>query len=237
MTLKMAILAGGTAQRLRPVTEKIPKALIEIKNKLFIDWQLDLLSRKGISDVVLCVSYRADLIMEHVGNGSKFNINVTYSEDGDELLGTGGAIKKAIPLLGEKFSVIYGDSYLDIDYQEAESTFENCGQPAMMTVYKNNGLHDQSNIKFIAPNVEEYCKNSNKNQFEYIDFGLNFFKKEIFDKEEYGRKFDLGVVCQDLAMDKKLAGLEVNKRFYEVGSFNGILDFCEYLEREDNVIH
>jgi hypothetical protein len=228
--LTLAILAGGLAQRLRPITENTPKALVEIKNKPFVDWQLDLLSSKGISNVVFCVSYRSELIQEHVGDGKQFNLKISYSEDGEELLGTGGALKKALPLLGEKFMVIYGDSFLDLDYKLAEKTFIECAKPAMMTVYRNNDCFDKSNVKFNFPNVLEYNKSNEKDQFEFIDYGLNFFDSQIFATDKYGTYFDLSVVYSDLAMQGSLAGFEVTNRFYEVGSFKGISDFSKYLE-------
>lgn len=228
--LTMAILAGGLAQRLRPITENIPKALVEIRNKPFVNWQLDLLASKGISNVVFCVSYRSELIQEHVGDGLQFNLKISYSEDGEVLLGTGGALKKALPLLGERFMVIYGDSFLDLDYKLAEKTFIECEKPAMMTVYRNNDRLDRSNVKFKFPNVLEYNKSSKENHFEFIDYGLNFFESQVFASDRYGTHFDLSVVCSDLAKQGSLAGFEVTNRFYEVGSFTGISDFSKYLE-------
>jgi NDP-sugar pyrophosphorylase family protein len=234
--LQIVILAGGLAQRLRPITEKIPKALIEVNGKPFIDWQLNLLARKGILEVVLCVSYKSEMIKEYVGDGSRYKIGIKYSEDGIEPLGTGGAIKKALPLLNQDFMVLYGDSYLDLDYSRAQNAYMECEMPAMMTVFRNMGKFDTGNVFLSNSKIEKYEKGTQNLEFQHIDYGLNFFNKKIFETDSFGDRFDLAYVCQDLAKNGKLAGFEVFNRFYEVGSLSGIEDLSNHLRKEHNVI-
>jgi MurNAc alpha-1-phosphate uridylyltransferase len=234
--LQIVILAGGLAQRLRPVTERIPKALIDVNGKPFIDWQLNLLARRGILKVVLCVSYKSEMIKEYVGDGSRYKIEVKYSEDGIEQLGTGGAIKKALPLLNQEFMVLYGDSYLDLDYASAQIAFQASELPAMMTVFRNMGKFDTGNAFLSNSKIERYEKGNQNLEFQHIDYGLNFFNKKIFETDSYGNRFDLAEVCQDLAKKGKLAGFEVLNRFYEVGSLSGIVDLSNHLRKEHNVI-
>ena len=117
MTLPVAILAGGLATRLRPITEKIPKSLVDVAGEPFIVRQLDYLFRQRVRDVVLCIGYLGEMIEAVVGDGSRFGLRVSYSIDGPILLGTGGALRRAAPLLGEAFFVLYGDSYLPVDYR------------------------------------------------------------------------------------------------------------------------
>jgi MurNAc alpha-1-phosphate uridylyltransferase len=237
MTLSMLILAGGYATRIKPLTENIPKSLVQINGKPFVDWQLNLLARKGISEVVLSVSYRADLIKNYVGDGSKYNICVKYSEDGNRQLGTGGAIKKALPLLTDKFMVLYGDSYLDLDYKKAEKAFNLISMPAMMTVYKNSGKYDKSNVKLESSGLAYYDKSTVDTDFNHIDYGLNFLSKSIFKSKKWTGSFDLADVFREISSKGELGGLEVSDRFYEIGSFEGIEDFANFLKKEKHVIY
>jgi MurNAc alpha-1-phosphate uridylyltransferase len=234
--LPIAILAGGFAKRLGDITRDIPKSLVQINDKPFVEWQLNLLATKGLSRVVFCVSHKSDMIQDYVGNGSKFNLEVSYSIDGAKQLGTGGAIRKALPLLGENFMVIYGDSYLNINYFEAEQAFLRTTKKAMMTIYKNNDLHDTSNVLFTKKGLEIYDKWKRREEFNYIDYGLSFFSKQVFEKYPLGENFDLSAICKELAEKRSLEGYEVFNRFYEVGSVEGIRDFLDYTRRIKNDI-
>jgi NDP-sugar pyrophosphorylase family protein len=233
---QLVILAGGFAKRLGLITEQIPKALVKINDIPFVDWQLSLLARKGIKKVIFCVSHKSEMIESHIGDGSRFNLEVKYSKDGITQLGTGGAIRKSISLLDESFMVLYGDSYLEMDYKEAETAFEASGKPAMVTVYKNSGQYDTSNIKFNKNVVEQYKKGSIRAQFDHIDYGLSFFKKEVFKNQELGKYFDLSEVFEDLSRRRDLAGYEVFNRFYEVGSIQGISELSKHLSGAQDVI-
>ena len=142
------ILAGGYATRLRPLTEHVPKALIDVAGKPFLWHQLQLLKGHGIGRVVLAVGYLGETVREYFGNGAELGISLEYSFDGPSLLGTGGAIKKALPLLPERFFVLYGDSYLTCDYRSVEDAFDQSNLPALMTVYRNDGLFDRSNVEY-----------------------------------------------------------------------------------------
>ena len=233
--LQVVILAGGLATRLRPITNDIPKALVEVCGSPFIDWQLKLLANNGILKVLLCVSHKADLIENFVGDGSKYGLEIKYSRDGAKRLGTGGAIRKALDRLDNNFMVLYGDSYLDIDYKKAEESFLISNKSAMMTVFKNNGMYDTSNIKFTNLGLEEYDKVTSNPLFEHIDYGLTFFKKEVFVAQDYNVPFELSDLCSQLTKDRNMAGYEVFSRFYEVGSFEGIEDLTKYLSGAKNV--
>jgi NDP-sugar pyrophosphorylase family protein len=234
--LTVAILAGGLATRLQPILKETPKSLINICGKPFIDWQLSLLSSSGVKRVVLCTSYKSEMIEDYVGDGSKFGIEINYSKDGPIQLGTGGAIKKATQMLEEKFMVLYGDSYLPIDYKAVQSVFENVDELALMSIYKNNNEFDSSNVHFEFGKVKNYSKVSNSDGFNYIDFGLSFFNKSIFGGHGLDEKFDLSDTFSALCKADQLAAFEVKQRFYEVGSVRGISDFTEYIKRSRNVI-
>jgi N-acetyl-alpha-D-muramate 1-phosphate uridylyltransferase len=145
-SIPIVILAGGLATRLRPITEKIPKALVEVAGKPFLDHQIELLRRNGLTELVLCVGHLGEMIRDHYGDGSAWGVRLRYSFDGPKLLGTGGALKRALPLLGGHFLVLYGDSYLPIDYQAVLNAFRTANQPALMTVFANADAWDKSNV-------------------------------------------------------------------------------------------
>jgi NDP-sugar pyrophosphorylase family protein len=232
--LPVAVLVGGLATRLRPLTETIPKALIEINGAPFIDWQLKLLKRKGVTKVVFCVAYKSEMIQEHVGTGERYGIEVEYSEDGDSQLGTGGAIRNALNLLGQEFMVLYGDSYLPIDYKLVETTFIDSHKSALMTVYKNAGAYDTSNVIFKNGQLETYRKGLSSKQMTHIDYGLSLFNRSVFEKYQEGAKLDLSDICTELSTKNQLAGYEVDERFYEIGSHQGIEDFDKYIRRQND---
>jgi NDP-sugar pyrophosphorylase family protein len=227
--LPIAILAGGLATRLRPITEKVPKALIEVAGKPFIFHQLEYLRKEGIEKIVLCLSYLCEMIQKEVGDGSKFDLDISYSYDGDFLLGTGGSIKKALPLLDENFYVLYGDSFLPIHFAPIEDSFLNSKKPALMTVILNENKWDKSNVIYKDGLVLEYNKKEPKSEMKFIDYGLGILSKSLFDKYEEKVAFDLADLYHVLSIKSQLAGFEVNERFYEIGSHQGIKETELYL--------
>jgi NDP-sugar pyrophosphorylase family protein len=232
--LPLAVLAGGFATRLGELGRNSPKCLIKVNGRPFVDWQLDLLTKNGYSDFVFCVSYKSDAIQKYLGDGSNRGVNIEYSFDGEIQLGTGGAIQKALPKLGELFGVIYGDSYLPIDYFSAEQVFLNDKRPALMTVYKNFNQWDLSNVEFYDGKLLDYEKGKRNEKMNHIDYGITFFREKAFDPWVDQSSFDLSKVCSQLAKDNQLGGYEVFERFYEIGSVRGLEEFSQYLRKASN---
>jgi NDP-sugar pyrophosphorylase family protein len=227
--LPIVILAGGLATRLYPVTQKIPKSLILINDRPFIDHQLELLKEKGVARVVICVGNFGEMIEAHVGDGSRFGLEVRYSYDGDVLLGTGGAIKKATGILPDSFMILYGDSYLDINFIPVVQKFNEGTLPALMTVYRNRNIFDMSNIVMKEGKIVKYNKKSRDPTMEYIDYGLIAIRKDVFDEYPAHEPFDLSLVLSRLVDAGQVMGYEVTKRFYEIGSTSGIRETEEYI--------
>lgn len=227
--LPVVILAGGLATRLRPVTEKIPKALIKIAGKPFIFHQLQYLRKEGIKKVVLCVGYLSEMIQKEVGNGSKFDLDITYSYDGDFLVGTGGSIKKALPLLDENFYVLYGDSFLPIHFSPIEEFYLKSQKLALMTVILNENKWDKSNVVCKDGLILEYNKKEVNPDMKFIDYGLGILSKSIFNAYKEVEIFDLADVYHQLSLKGQLASFEVYERFYEIGSNQGIKETELYL--------
>ena len=227
--LPIVILAGGVASRLRPITTAIPKALVEVAGRPFIAHQLSLLRREGVEKVVLCVGHLGEQIKLFVGDGRQFGLEVAYSSDGDVLLGTGGALRRALPLLGKAFFVLYGDSYLDVAMKPIELVFRRQNLPALMTVFRNDGRWDTSNVLFDGIRVVCYDKRAPSPQMRYIDYGLGILTAEVLARESAEQPFDLSQVYGGLAASGQLAGYEVTRRFYEIGTPNGLLETDQYL--------
>ena len=232
--LPVAILAGGLATRLRPVTETIPKTLVEVAGRPFIEWQLDYLHSQGVVHVVLCLGYLGEQVEKLIGDGQRFGLRVDYSYDGDHLLGTGGALRKALLILGDAFFVFYGDSYLPIGFGNIEAYFRAQGQPALMTVLKNSDRWDRSNVFYSEGKLIEYNKHASSEAMAYIDYGLGVLTADVLLDYPEDHPFDLAEVYHRLSLNEQLVGYEVFERFYEIGSFEGLKETTEFLTKGIN---
>jgi MurNAc alpha-1-phosphate uridylyltransferase len=230
--LPVAILAGGLGTRLHPLTQNLPKVLLNMAGRPFIFHQLELLRQQGAERVVLCVGHLADQVVAAVGNGRQFGLSIQYSFDGDQPLGTGGALKQALPLLGDSFFVLNGDSYLRCSLAGIQTAFERAQRPALMTVLHNDSRWDRSNVVFRNGEVLEYEKTSSRSDMTYIDFGMSVLSRTVFSRYTENRVLDLAQIYTELSGIGHLAGLEVSDRFYEVGSPQGIRDMEAYLSRQ-----
>lgn len=225
----VVILAGGCATRLYPVTRTIAKSMLDIDGEPFIAHQLKLLKRKGVNKVVICAGYLGEQIKKFVGNGKAFGLAVKFSFDGEKLLGTGGAIKQALPLLDDIFFVIYGDSYLNIDFLPIVDYFLAHNKKGLMVVIKNKNKWDKSNIIYKNGNIIKYDKKSYESEMKHIDYGLGIFRRSVFSAIAGKEAFDLAVVYHGLIKNKQLLGFEAKKRPYEIGSSGGLAQTVKYL--------
>jgi NDP-sugar pyrophosphorylase family protein len=230
MSLPVAILAGGLATRLGDITQKIPKSLLDVAGRPFAERQLELLKRHGITHVLFCVGHLGEQIEAALGDGSRLGMRVDYSYDGPQLLGTGGALRRALPLLGDAFFVLYGDSYLDCSYEQVEQAFWDSGKPALMTVCRNEDRWDKSNVLFRDGSIVRYDKKNRTPDMQHIDYGLGVFRAEALAAYPVDRKFDLESVYQDFLAKDLLAGCEIKERFYEIGSAAGLEEIRNYIK-------
>lgn len=218
----VAILAGGLATRMQPLTETMPKSLLDVNGHPFIEHQIKALQRQGIRAVVICVGHLGEKIQAYLGDGSRYDMQIEYSFDGDRLLGTGGALKKALPLLGEHFFVLYGDSYLYCDYAQIQSQYVTLNKSALMTVFENKGLWDKSNILFQDQEIKMYDKKSINPEMKHIDYGLGLVSASAIAPVSETEPTDLAHIYQQLLKQGDLCAFEVHERFYEIGSFSGL---------------
>ena len=222
--LPVAILAGGLATRLRPVTEKVPKLLIEVAGEPFFTHQIRLLRQAGLTRLVLCVGHLGEMIVERYGDGAKWGVNIDYAFDGPRLLGTGGAVIKALPKLGGAFYVLYGDSYLPVDYRAVGEFFIGSGRKGLMTVFRNEGKFDASNVWFEDGRIRLYDKKTRDPAMRHIDYGLGLFRPAAFAAFPRDEPVDLADVQKALLAQGELAGYELTERFYEIGSPAGLAE-------------
>jgi len=226
--MQVAILAGGLATRLGNQIGERPKSMVTIGGKPFLEYQLEMLKKNGIQDIVLCLGHLGKQIQAYFGDGSKFEMNVSYSFE-DKLLGTAGALKKAEGLLSDVFFTLYGDSYLFLDFQSAMSFFLRQNKLALMTVYKNYDQYDASNTAVDGNVVKQYSKKEKSPDMVYIEYGANIFKKEVLNIVPENRFYSLDELFPRLIEMGELLAFKVKERFYEIGSPQGLKELEEYI--------
>jgi NDP-sugar pyrophosphorylase family protein len=195
-----------------------------VAGRPFIFHQLELLRSQGLQHIVVCAGFLGEQIQAAVGDGGRFGLSVRYSFDGENLLGTAGAINRALPLLGEHCFVLNGDSYLRCSYQRTQERYTHSGRPALMTVLRNDNRWQRSNVAFRDGEITAYDKQSPCAAMSYIDFGLSVMSATVIAQCSAAGINDLSTLCAALAAQGRLAALEVSERFYEIGSLQGIQD-------------
>ncbi len=227
-----AILAGGLARRLGELAQDTPKAMLQVGSRPFIDWQLERMAGQGVGRAVLCLGYLGERIRAHVGDGHQFGLKVTYAFDGPQPLGTGGALKQALPLLGDPFFVIYGDSWLEAPWAPLWQRYQEGGCESVMTVLHNQGRWDKSNVRYGQGRVVVYDKKSPAADLQHVDYGLSLFSHAAFERST-AAAFDLGDLQAELARANTLAGIQVSGRFYEIGSPAGLEETRRHLTENE----
>jgi N-acetyl-alpha-D-muramate 1-phosphate uridylyltransferase len=230
MKIQVVILAGGRATRLGELTKNRPKSLVEIQGKPFLAYQLELLKDHEISDIVLCIGHLGGQIRKAFGDGSNYGVHLTYSLE-DEPLGTAGALKNAAPYLNDTFLVIYGDSYLLLDFVKIYAYFLTQQKLSLDTVFRNNDAFDASNIVIRDNMVEGYSKSEKTPDMVYIDCGAVIFRKEVLQLIPENHFYSLEELFLRLIEKEQLLAFEVKERFYEIGSPQGLKDFEAFIQR------
>jgi NDP-sugar pyrophosphorylase family protein len=224
------ILAGGLGTRMRPLTDACPKTLLPVRGHPFAYHQLHWLAGQGITEVVYSIGHQGDLIRRFWDQEPWPVFRIRYVDEGQRLRGTAGALRLAHEqgVLDERFFVIYGDSFLPVEFGPIWRAFQASGQPALMTVLRNQGRWDRSNVIYQPGRVMLYDKAAALGM-QYIDYGLSCFRRDLFDDPGPS---DLAVLFRELSISGRLAGFEVHQRFYEIGSPAGLRDFEQYLDAD-----
>ena len=231
--MQCVILAGGLGTRMRPLTDVLPKTLLPVAGHPFAWHQMQWLAAQGVDEVVYCIAHQGEQIRQYWAAEHVPVRSLRYVDEGTELRGTGGALRLALEeqVLDESFFVLYGDSFLPVEFAPVWSAFEGSGSPALMTVLKNEGRWDRSNVIYAGGRVSLYAKNADpatQARMQYIDYGLSVLRRDVIAGIEK-TFFDLSTVFHRLSLEGLLAGYEVKERFYEIGSPEGLLDLEKYL--------
>jgi NDP-sugar pyrophosphorylase family protein len=227
--MQVAILAGGLGTRLGSLTAQLPKALVPVNGQPFLAHVFELLKSHGLTRILILHGHHGDQIERAFGDGSAHGVRIAYQHDGPRLLGTGGALRTALPRLEEEFLILYGDTYLDIDYRGVQSAFHASGKPALMTVFRNGGQFDKSNVVFRGGELLQYDKKNPIPEMDYIDYGLAALRREIIAELPAGGPHDLADLYTRLVRERRMAGFEVFRRFYEIGTPEGLAETESYL--------
>jgi NDP-sugar pyrophosphorylase family protein len=232
--MQCVILAGGLGTRMRPLTDTCPKTLLPVRGRPFAYHQLHWLAAQGITEVVYSIGHQGDLIRRYWEQERWPVSKIRYVDEGPRLRGTAGALRLAREqgALHEQFFVIYGDSFLPVEFRPIWHAFQASGQPALMTVLRNEGRWDRSNVIYEPGQVMLYDKAAGPG-LQYIDYGLSCFRREVF---EHLKTSDLATLFHELSRQGKLAGFQVYERFHEIGSPAGLLDFEQYLEAASHLV-
>jgi len=212
------------------LTLDIPKSMIVIAGKPFLEHQINLLRKNSVLDIVLCIGYRGEKIRKYFGGGSAFGVRIKYSDDGDQLLGTGGSLKKAKDLLADRFFLTFGDSYPLIDYRGAWNRFIAGNKDALMVVLRNFDKYCPSNVAVKDGLVTKYSKKQRTPEMSYVEFGVTFLKRQSLELIPVRTPVDLEVLYSALIKMEGLAALEVEQRIYEIGSYDGLEEFRSMIE-------
>lgn len=234
--MQVAILAGGQATRLRPLTEGTPKSMVMIQGRPFLEYQLDFLKKSGVTSIVLCIGYLGEQIEYYFGDGRKFGVNIKYSYESEWLLGTAGALKRAESLLEDTFFTMYGDSYLSLDFADIMSYFKSRNKLALMTVYKNYDRFDKSNTAIEGGLVKKFSKSEKAKDMVYIEYGANIFRKEALELIPEDLPYSLEELFPKLIRQKELLAYEITERFYQIGSPEGLEEFKIYVSQTSGVM-
>jgi NDP-sugar pyrophosphorylase family protein len=227
-SIPVLILAGGKATRLGAITKAIPKALVPLAGRPFIDHQLAGLRAQGVREVVMCVGHFADQLRDHVGDGSRLGLRVRYSHDGPQPLGTGGAVRQALPLVADGCFVLYGDSLLDVNYAEVLAALPPKAL-GVMTVFRNENSFDASNAVFRGGRLLRYDKRDRAPEMTHIDYGLSLLRRGAVGRIPADRPTDLAELYTALVAAGEMVGHEVTRRFYEIGSVQGLREAEEFV--------
>lgn len=227
--MQIVILCGGLATRLSHLTKYTPKSMVEIEGKPFLEYQIENLKKHSIKDIVLCVGHLSEKIEEYFGNGEKFGVNLKYSYDKEKLLGTIGALKNAEPLLKDVFFIMYGDSYISVDFHKVRDHFMQHDKPALMVVYKNQDKYDRSNLIVQDNMVIGYGEKERTRDMIYVDYGTSVLRKKVLENVPKDTPYPTEQFFSELVKKRELMAFEVQERFYHIGDLEALEEFRSHI--------
>lgn len=224
------ILAGGLGTRLWPITRTLPKAMVPVCGRPFLEYSLECLSNGGVDDVVICLGHLGHLIEQQLGDGRRFGIQIRYGYERERLLGTAGAVKNVEAMLRDVFFVVNGDTYPMVDFPQVMQHFQSDDRLGLMVVFKNDNRWDRSNVILDGSFVRVYDKQQALPGMVCIDFGVSVLRREAFSHIPVGARADMSAVYHTLIKQRQLLAYETDQRFYEIGSPEGLREFVALMQ-------
>ena len=234
--MQVVVFMGGLGTRLGVAYRDAPKSMVDVHGKPFFHYPLQVLKRQGFRRFVFCVGFKADPIQKYFEDGKKYQIQIRYVHDGEQPVGTGGALKRALPLLDENVMAIYGDSYIDFEYTKLIDQYDHLKRSddiaAVMSVMKNKGRWGKSNASLKANGRLRYDKGHPSADMEYIDFGATVLNKQAVANRLQDGYCDLADTYKELGDQDRLGGFEVKERFYDIGTPESLQEFRNFITGE-----
>lgn len=218
--VQVVILVGGLGTRLKPYTDTLPKPLVPVAGKPYLQWQLEYLAQRGFKKILLLTGYRGEMIEECFGDGTSLGLKISYQKE-EQLLGTGGAVFAALTLLDDQFLLLNGDSFLPIALNQFWEDSRKTSLPATLAVLESHaGCPVIGNIQLKEARVVAYQKDAGPSLgFSYVDAGVYFLEKAALAfKKDLGPKFQLESLWPDLMAQGKLGAYLVSENFYDIGT-------------------
>lgn len=230
--MQAVILTGGLGTRLRPLTYSVPKGMVEIKGRPFLEYLILYLKRFGVGRILLCTGYLGEMIEEYFKDGLAFGVEIAYSRE-ETPLGTGGALKKAFPLLEEEFFLTNGDTLLPVDYRKMREVFKDFSGLVMIGAYPSE---EKPNLSIDGKGVVTgYSRKGEGVGFAYVDAGVSLFRRGIAEYFPGGEKFSLeNEVYPKLIESAQIKAFPLAERFYDIGTPEGVERFEEFVEGNEN---
>lgn len=230
--MQAVILAGGLGTRLRPMTQNVPKAMALVSKKPFLEYEICLLRKSGINDFVLCVGYLGKMVEDYFGDGSRWGVRIRFSYDGPKPMGPAGALRKALPFLGDFFFVTYGDAYLRANYQGVMEALLGSSKLGVMTVYHNRNMYGNSDVVVRGDRIVRYDKKSRGKGMEWVNFGATALKKSALNLIASDKKCSEEEFYGELIRRHELLAFIVQERFYEIGNLESLREFKQFISSE-----
>lgn len=235
--MQVVVLVGGLGTRLGELTGNMPKPMVGVHGKPFFLYMLELLKWHGFRQFHFCIGYQGKAIKKYFGNGDKFGVHITYSSDETKLLGTAGALRNALAMLEEDFLLIYGDSYMDIGYNELVYRYiqlkKQGHKKAIMAIFQNNDRYDKSNVLFKNGRIIAYDKKNPTPDMQHIDYGISVLNKKLIAGIPRDQVADLASLYNKTAREGSVAAYPIRKRFYEIGTPTSLTEFRKFVQKRN----
>jgi mannose-1-phosphate guanylyltransferase len=228
--VQIVILAGGLGTRLRPITERIPKPMVDAGGRPFLEHIVRHLANQNFQRLLLLIGHLGEQVRDYFEHGQRFRVQIEYESE-PAPLGTAGAVRNALSKLDEEFILLYGDSYLPIDHWEVVQAFQESPCPGLIVVYDNRNA-DTGVANNVALGRDGYVRRYEKGRaaadLHYVEAGVLCFRREVFANLPAGEPISLeDEIYPQLIAQNQLRGFVTQQRFFDIGTHGRLAEFVE----------